>query len=110
VAKISYSNTAITDLEQIGDYIAKQLKNPSAALNTVNKIQDKIDTLADFPLIGVPLSSIYAIDTDYRFLVSGNYLAFYRLAGDEILIDRVLYGRRDYIAVLFGEPAPDARD
>jgi plasmid stabilization system protein ParE len=57
VAEISYSVAAIRDLEQIGDYIAKQLKSPGAALNTINKIQDKIDVLADFPLIGASLSS-----------------------------------------------------
>ena len=76
--KISYSGAAIIDLEQIGDYIAQQLKNPQAALNPVNKIQDAIDKLVKFPLIGAPLSSIYEINTDYRFLVCGNYLAFYR--------------------------------
>jgi addiction module RelE/StbE family toxin len=108
VAKISYSNAAIADLEQIGDYIAEQLKSPLAALNIVNKIQDKIDSLASFPLIGAPLTSMGAIDTDCRFLVIGNYLAFYRPVGDEVLIDRILYGRRDYIAILFGDPTPGA--
>ena len=101
--KINYSGSAVRDLEQIGDYIAKQLKNPQAALDTINKIQDTIDKLADFPLIGAPLSSIYEIDTDYRFLVCGNYLAFYRPQESEVLIDRILYGRRDYLAILFGD-------
>ena len=77
MTKISYSMVAIRDLEQIGNYIAEQLQNPQAALNTVNKIQDAIDKLADFPFIGAQLSSIYEIDIDYRFLVCGNYLAFY---------------------------------
>jgi addiction module RelE/StbE family toxin len=108
VANISYSNAAIKDLEQIGDYIAEQLKNPGASLNTVNKIQNKIDTLSDFPLIGSPLSSIYEITTDYRFLVCGNYLAFYRPQdNDDVLIDRILYGRRDYLAILFGDLPQD---
>ena len=101
--KINYSGFAVRDLEQIGDYIAKQLKNPQAALDTINKIQDTIDKLADFPLIGAPLSSIYEIDTDYRFLVCGNYLAFCRPQESEVLIDRILYGRRDYIIILFGD-------
>ena len=59
--------------------------------------------LADFPLIGAPLSSIYEIDSDYRFLVCGNYLAFYRPQESEVLIDRILYGRRDYLVILFGD-------
>ena len=99
--KIIYSTAALLDLEQIGDYIADMLKNPIAALNTVGKIQDAIDILADFPLSGAPLSSVSDIDTDYRFLVCGNHLAFYRVLENSVYIDRVLYGRRDYLAILF---------
>ena len=107
MAKISYSKAAIEDLEQIGDYITEQLKNPQAALSTVNKIQDTIDKLAKFPLIGASLSSIYEIDTDYCFIVCGNYLAFYRPQENEVLIDRILYGRRDYLVILFGDLPQD---
>jgi plasmid stabilization system protein ParE len=90
----------------IGDYISGQLKNPMAAVSTVNTIQDRIDKLADFPLLGTPLSAIYDdIDVgDYRFLVCLHYLAFYRAVGDKVQIDRIMYGRRNYIAILFGEP------
>jgi len=102
VAEVKYSAASISDLEQIGDYIAETLKNPVAALNTVNKICETIDTLNLFPLIGAELSSITEIDTDYRFLISGNYIVFYRIQTDCVNIDRVLYGKRDYISILFG--------
>ena len=102
MARVSYSRAAIRDLEEIGDYVAERLKNPIAALNTVNKIQDAIDNLGEFPLMGAPLSSISYADTDYRFLVCGSYLAFYRLDGEAALVDRILYGKRDYLSVLFG--------
>ena len=104
---ISYSKAAIRDLERIGDYISEQLKNPQAALNTVNRIQDTINKLAEFPFIGTSLSSIYPIDTDYRFLVCGNNLAFYRLKESKVLIDRILYSRQDYVVVLFGNLLKD---
>lgn len=103
MAKIKYSATAIQDLEQIGDYIANTLKSPMAALNTVGKIQNSVDKLADFPLIGSPLSFTIGMETDYRFLVCGNYLVFYRAQVDSVYIDRVLYGRRDYMAILFDD-------
>jgi len=109
-AKIRYSDTAIQDLEEIGDYIEKTLKSPSAALNTVNRIQDAVDMLADFPLIGSPLSSILKRATDYRFLVCGNFLVFYRPQTDSVYIDRVLYGRRDYMTILFRETLEDKSD
>ena len=103
MAKIRYSKSAIRDLEEIGDYIADTLKSPIAALNTVDKIQDAVDRLASFPQIGSPLSTKVNVESDYRFLVCGNYLVFYRGETDSVYIDRILYGRRDYMAILFGD-------
>ena len=107
MAKISYSVAAIQDLEEIGDYIAYILKNPLAALNTVNKIQNTVDKLADFPFIGTLLSGVVKTETNYRFLVCGNYLVFYRAQTDSVYISRVLYGRRNYMAILFDEVTLD---
>ena len=101
MAKIDFSAEAILDLEQISTYIEQELMSPIAALNTVNKILDSIDNLAVFPLMGIKLSSILDVDTDYRYLVCGNYLAFYRTDEICVYIDRILYGKRDYVAILF---------
>jgi len=97
------SKEAIRDLEQIGDYIAHQFKSPKSALNTIRKIQERISQLEDFPLIGTPLSAIVATKTDYRFLGCGSYLAFYRSQNDDVLIDRILHARQDYVSVLLGD-------
>ena len=108
MAKIEYSPKSRDDLEEIGDYIAITLQNPIAALNTVNRIQDTIVKLAKTPQIGTRLSAIYDIDSDYRFLVCGNYLAFFHEDEGMIYIDRIIYGRRDYLAILFpGLPRDD---
>lgn len=101
VVEIQYSPAALRDLEQIGDYIAVELNNPSAALHTLDKIQDGIDKLVEFPKMGAPLSARYEDVGDYRYLVSGNYLTFYREDAENVYIDRVLYGKRDYVNLLF---------
>lgn len=54
--------------------------------------------------MGAPLSAIVDFETDYRFLVCGNYTAFYRFENRTVYIVRVLYGRRDFMRILFGEP------
>ena len=54
-----------------------------------------------FLKIGTPLSSVTDIESDYRFLTGGNYMVFYRVNGQDVYIDRVLYGRRDYLRILF---------
>ena len=97
------SPEAENDLERIGDYIARQSGSFKTALNTIRKIKDRINDLKKFPLIGKRLSSIITIDTDYRFLGCGSYLAFYRYNNDDVFIDRILHGRQDYISILLGD-------
>ncbi len=72
-----------------------------------SKIMQTVRLLASQPKIGAPLSSIVDADTDYRFLVCGNYTAFYRYESKTVFIDRVLYGRRDFMKILFGELPDD---
>lgn len=97
---------ASQDLQDIKDYIETELANPTAALSVLSRIMKGIRRLATFPDSGVSLSSRIDIQTDYRFLVCGNYLVFYRHVDDTVFVLRVLYSRRDY-RVLFGELLED---
>lgn len=97
------SEKAQNDLAEIKDYITEELGSPNAALITISKITKKIRVLKDQAYIGAPLSSIADTESNYRFLVSGNYLIFYRVYGKDVYIDRILYGRRDYMHILFGD-------
>ena len=99
--KIHYSPESRRDLDDIWDYIVSELQNRSAAERVIDCIIDAVDPLKNFAEMGAPLSSIADIGTDYRFLVSGNYMVFYRVQGNDVYIDRVLYGRSDYMSVLF---------
>ncbi|WP_434309374.1 type II toxin-antitoxin system RelE/ParE family toxin [Hominifimenecus sp. rT4P-3] len=80
---IHYSPEAQNDLDEIWAYISFELCNPLAAESTVNKIMDTVDKLEDFSEIGVSLSSITDIESDYRFLTSANYVIFYRANGQD---------------------------
>ena len=86
---------------EIKAYIAGDLENPTAAASTVKKITQRIRRLREHPLMGAPIASVSSANSDERFLVSGKYLVFYHVIGKDIFIDRVLYGGRDYLKVLF---------
>ena len=98
---IHYSPASRRDLGDIWDYIASELQNRPAAERVTSRIMDEIDRLERFAAIGTPLSSVAGVGADYRFLVVGNYMVFYRVQGNDVYIDRILYGRSDYISVLF---------
>ena len=99
--KIHYSPESRHDLDDIWDYIVSELQNRSAAEHVINRIMDTVGHLKNFAEMGTLLSSIADVGTDNRFLVSGNYMVFYRVQGSDVYIDRVLYGRSDYMSILF---------
>lgn len=103
MSNLRLSSEAQRDLSEIKEYITEELENPKAALSIVGKITQSIRILIDHPLAGAQLSSVANVDDDCRFLVSGNYIVFYRVSGSNIYVDRILYGRRDYLRVLFDD-------
>ena len=95
-----YSPLARRDLDEIRDYISNDLSNPSAAMETVNAILDEAETLEAFPLIGHVVDGLPFMVDEYRFLPVRNYLVFYRATADGVFVDRILYKKRDYLALL----------
>ena len=81
------SEEAQNDLLEIKAYIEEELLNPSAALATVSRITKSLRILQNHAQAGAPLSSIADIESDYRFIVSGNYISFYRAYGSEVFIE-----------------------
>ncbi|WP_331375352.1 type II toxin-antitoxin system RelE/ParE family toxin [Sinorhizobium chiapasense] len=95
--KVRFTTEAKADLQQIGDYIAKD--NPSRALSFLDELEQKCLTIATsskaFPL--VPRYEQHGI----RRRVHGNYLIFYRVEAEQVVIVHVLHGAMDYAAILF---------
>lgn len=104
---LHFSPEAQNDLLEIQAYIEQQLLNPSAAIATVNKIINSLRVLQTYTQVGTPLESVVNVETDYRFIVSGNYASFYRVRGSEIYIDRILYTRRNFMRILFPDDATE---
>ncbi len=105
--KLHFSPEALNDLDEIWAYIFEDLQNSMAAQNTVAGILDTIEKLRGFCEMGPPLSLVTEIESNYRFLVCRNYIAFYRFNGDVVSIDRILFYRRDYLRILFGNTSED---
>ena len=101
------SEEAQNDLIEIKAYIEEELLNPSVALATVSRITKSLRILQTYAQAGAPLSSIAEIESDYRFIASGNYISFYRAYGSEVYVDRILYAHRDYMRILFGDHKSD---
>jgi addiction module RelE/StbE family toxin len=89
--KIQGSSTAVSDLESIRQYIARD--SPGAARKVAQRIKEVINRLNDFPLSGrVGRVS----ETRELVIPETSYIAAYVIRGDEVLIAAVLHGRRNW--------------
>lgn len=107
MARIKLSPLVITDLQEIKDYISDELSTPIVANRVINKIIDDYTLLETSPEMGASLSAKIHIATDYRYLVSGKYIVFYKTYKEYVYISRILYGARDYIRILFNDEVTD---
>lgn len=99
--KIKITDLSEKDLENIGDYIACDLENPSAAENTVKGIRKQINSLIDFPerneLDEDEILAEIGVRKDYY----KNYKIYYVISEDTIYILRILHMLVDSRAWLY---------
>lgn len=99
--RIEIANLAEEDLENAGDYIAYELKNPTAAVNTVNGIRKQIDSLADFPERNELDEDEVLAELGVRKDYYRNYKIYYLIDKDTIYIIRILHMLVDSRAWLY---------
>jgi len=85
------------DLETISDYIARD--NPARALSFLHELRSKCLGLAEMPE-RFPLVPRYEA-AGLRRRVYGNYLIFYRVEREKVVIVHILHGAQNYNAILF---------
>jgi toxin ParE1/3/4 len=88
--QLLFSRRAEFDLEEIGDYIAKD--NPTRAASFVREIIEHCRRLINFPK-AAPLRREFG--EGVRLSVFGRYLIFYVAHGELLEIRRVVHGARN---------------
>ena len=88
--KVRRSAAASDDIERIWLHVAQD--SLSAADQLVDRIVEATAPLADFPDMGAPRDEL---GPGIRAVSVGVYLIFYRRRGADLVVERVLHGRRD---------------
>lgn len=100
--KIHFSPKAVCDADEIWEYTV-ETTNRVRAQEKISEILATIEKLEKFAEMGAPLSTKVDFTTDYRYLVSGQFLIFYRTKGTDVYVLRILNGKTDYLRSLFTE-------
>jgi toxin ParE1/3/4 len=92
--RVVFTRLAEIDLEEIGDYIARD--NPGRALTFVQELRAQC-----FKIAAAPLSCAVRpeLGENLRSCAHGNYVIFFVVDGSRVLIARVLHGARDLVQI-----------
>ena len=83
------------DFNEIVTYIAAE--NRAAAEMIATKIEKNLIRLSFYPYLGKIPKDEELSRLGYRFLVVENYLIFYTIEEQTILIHRIIHGARNYL-------------
>jgi toxin ParE1/3/4 len=90
MSRVEISYQAGRDLEEIEDFISRD--NPDAAAQLIQEILEKCELLSRHPQAGDDRSELHP---GLRGFPVGNYLIFYSLPSDGIIVVRIIHGARD---------------
>lgn len=92
---VQITNKALSDMEDIYHYIANTLQAPETAMNLYNKIANSIEKLDIFPERFKIMESAPEQKMELRRLQVDNYIVFFTIQEDRVIVTRVLYSASD---------------
>ena len=98
--RIEYSQAAIRDHDRVWNEVYEASKEADIATRYVDGLMDCVAEKRAFPKSGAPLYYENGF-TGYYYVVFKAYMAFYRIVEERILVDRVVFGRSDYMRIIF---------
>jgi len=93
--KIQITDKALSDMEEIYNYITEQLLAPEAAMGQYNRIADVIETLDTFP------ERVKLMETEeervlgLRQMSVDNFSVFFHIREERVIVTNVLYSASD---------------
>ena len=99
---VEMTDSAVSDLREIYDYIKRHLFEPDTAARQRERIKAAILGLSFMPQRHSLVSDGYLREQGVRFCPVDNYLIFYVVSDIErkVIVLRVLYSRRDWQIIL----------
>lgn len=96
--KVKIYPAARRDFLEIIDYL--NTLSPEAALRYYDLLTESIGSLSSMPERCPHIKDLALKAKGYRYLIVENYLVFYVVVGDTVQIRRIIYGKRNYQALL----------
>lgn len=93
--KIQITDKALSDLEEINNYIAEQLQTPEVAMRQYNRIANAIETFDTFPERVKLMETEEECSLGLRQMLVDNFSVFFLIREERVIITNVLYSASD---------------
>jgi len=95
----TYKLTILTPAQRELEEIARvylELAGADSARRITDQIFDSLERLKTYPLSGSLPRDRWLREAGYRLIISGKYIAAYRLIGDTVFVYHIAHGATDY--------------
>ena len=97
--KLELLTPAQRELEEIAQvYLA--LASVDSARKITDQILDSLERLKTYPLSGSLPRDRWLREAGFRLVISGKFIAAYRLMGDTVFVYHIAHGASDYPALM----------
>lgn len=93
--KLEILTPAQREMEQIA-MVYLELAGAASARRITNQIYASLNRLKQFPLSGFEPRNRWMREAGYRLVISGKYIAAYRLIEDTVFVYHIAHGASDY--------------
>ena len=97
--KLAILTPAQRELEEIAR-VYLELAGADSARRITDQIFESLERLKAYPLSGSLPRDRWLRETGYRLIISGKFIAIYRLLGDTVFVYHIPHGASDYPTLL----------
>lgn len=91
--KLRINPIVAEDLKNIKEYISED--NEEMAIKTIQEIYARFEDIQKFPYMGTDLAKRVNFQTDYEYVICGNYVVLYKIEKEHVEIYRVVNRYQD---------------
>ena len=102
-SKYFITKLAERDIESAIKYIAETLHNQKAANDLFDKIEKAIENACFFPYAYSSSEYFFIHDLNVRHIIIDNYVLFYEVKDDKIIVMRFLLAKIDFSKITISE-------
>lgn len=98
--QVKLTEKFLDELKSITTYIIQNSQSETPGMKFYEKMVNSVMNLKDYPEIGVIPRYRALRLKEYRVLIVENYLLFYRVEGDIVMVYHIVHAKQDYKSLI----------